>query len=79
MKTIVTVKIIVKIVNVYFLNLQTLPGFSHTVYIGGPNHKNSNISQGHQQVFTGARLTIGTSPVRLTSNTRVTIKHSNAL
>lgn len=38
---------------------------SHVVCVGGPDHEDSHICQGHQQVLTSTRLPISATPCRL--------------
>lgn len=45
----------------------TVPGLSHVVCVGGPDHDESNVSQSHQQVLTSTRLPISATPFRLSA------------
>lgn len=44
---------------------QAAPALDHIVSVSGSDHYGGDVSQGHQQVFSSARLTISSPPCRL--------------
>ncbi|TNN39017.1 hypothetical protein EYF80_050809 [Liparis tanakae] len=44
-----------------------LPALSHVVCVGGPDHEDGDVSQGHQEVLPSARLPVRATPSRLAS------------
>lgn len=41
------------------------PALGHLVRVSGSDHEDGDVSQGHQQVLSGARLSIRSPPCRL--------------
>lgn len=50
-----------------YVNELCKPAFRHVCCVGRPDHEDSNVGQGHQQVLSSTRLAISATPSRLAS------------